>query len=250
MKAPALFHAHVVLTFCLAVPPAAFAQKAQNAPPLGGGAPPGAASAAPASADAQAKAQLLNSPRWKTTERAFNEWLSAQRIYPPDQVPQIRAQFYQMVRSMNASQLQAWLGEMEQKLAVLNSPEAQDVRDWLGHFVSAPVVLSDRELKKFDILRMSAGQARELLDEIQQRRAAMRAESQAFSATRQQEVQQSLREAQEQQQAAATAATQNRQLQSWYPSYRSQYAPRRMVIQNRQPTYWVSPWGGIGFTIP
>lgn len=208
--------------------------------------------AAANSADAQAKAEIMNSPRWKSVVHTFNEWLSAQNIYSKDQVPRVKAQFNQMVRTMNAAQLQAWLDEMEEKLNILMSPEAEKAREWLGHFVSAKVVIPERELKKFDILHMTTEQMRATIDNIEERKASLKSEAQAFNVTREEEVRDAVREAEQQQaqQAQGTSFT-NRSMQSYFPGYQSQYAPRRQYSSlYRGPQYYVSPWGGVGMLLP
>jgi aromatic ring-cleaving dioxygenase len=227
-------------------------RQAQTAQPAARGPQPSSAD----SADAQAKAAILASPRWQNVERAFYEWLSVQRLYPKDQVPRLKAQFNQMVRSMNADQLQAWLAEMEQKVNILMSPEAQDVRDWLGYYVSAKAVLPESELKKIDVLNMTAAQLHEVLDDAEQRRASRRSESQAFNLTRQQQVRQAVREQEQREKQEAALYTTNRNIQNFYPGMQSPanqsyYAPRRQpAMANQGPRMWVGPWGGVGFALP
>ncbi len=182
----------------------------------------------------------------------FNQWISVQEIYPKSKVPQIKKQFEQKAKSLAGSELQQWLSEMNSKMALLASPQAQAAREWLSYFVSAKAVLPERDIRSFDIVNMTTAQLQRTLDDIDSRRQGMARSHQAFDATRQQQVQQTYQQQQERLKAERAENT-NRTLSSYYPEYTSQYTPRNQM-QNRPkldkgPTMYVSPWGGVGLIL-
>ncbi|MBX7074198.1 MAG: hypothetical protein K1X71_13720 [Pirellulales bacterium] len=223
------------------------ATPAASAPAKAPAKAPAAAKPAALSADEEAKKQaILGSERFHQARLAFEQWLTVQQIYTPAQIPALKARFRHEIAEMTANQLEQFLNQMEEKLNILMSPEAQDARNWLGHFVSAKVVLPPQEVKQWDILNMSPAQVEQQLQMIESRRGSMRSSSQAFSQMRQNEV------------AAGRQAIQNQQARSQQlrdqatSRMASAPAPSSYAPKLRQPpprkgnSYYISPWGGVG----
>jgi hypothetical protein len=126
--------------------------------------------------------QILESERWRQAVRGFDEWLSVQKLYTPAEVATLRAQFQSRVSRMSPAELRDQLDRMEDKLAVLNSPEAEDARRWLGQFLAVQAKYTDAQLREMrpDVARMTASQIREELARFQQRRGQNQQSQAAF----------------------------------------------------------------------
>jgi hypothetical protein len=140
--------------------------------------------------DAEKKAEILNSPPWRRAMFEFKEWLSAQQLYTPQQVEQLKARFNERVAGMTAGELGFLLSDMEAKFQILESPQAREAREWMGQYLS---VMSDRMraqvLKDMpDPATMTAAQLSQEIMRIQQKRATVEQEQAAFNETRQAQV--------------------------------------------------------------
>ena len=94
----------------------------------------------------------------------LNEWFTAQKLYTPEQVTKMKANFSAKVESMSASELQFVLMDMEEKFQILDSKEAQEARAWLGNYMSvltakgrAEVLKSHSELRHDERHAVAAG---------------------------------------------------------------------------------------------
>ncbi|MBX7071518.1 MAG: hypothetical protein K1X71_00110 [Pirellulales bacterium] len=191
-----------------------------------------------------ARQKILNSPEWHEVEHAFNEWLSVQRVYPASQVPNVKAEFKRRVRTATAAELQSWLDEMSGKLQILMSPEAQDVRAWLGHFVSAKVVLPERLVNDFDVVNMTTAQLQDALNQAEQRRTGLRTQANSFNEARMEQVRNAARQREQQDQNRQQVLA-RRAANDFFPNYQSQYTPRP---RNNVPIER-GIFGGMGFGI-
>lgn len=220
---------------------AAPARQAQPAPPVGN------ASLDPD--DYARKQELLNSDRARQLRLSFDDWLSVQKIYKPEQIPGLKARFREKIAAMSSREFADFLDQMEAKLAILHSDQAAEARDWLGHFVSAKVVFSEADLKQMDLVTMTPSQIRQALQRVDQKRSGRRQSSQAFAQARENEVQAQRADTQRRQQQSAS----NRQvaMSSAASSSQSAMAPRKLRQPAPKPktTYYVSPWGGVGFAL-
>ncbi len=104
--------------------------------------------AASVDAGEAARQQILQSERWRQARRGLNEWLSIQQIYSPEEVAVLKKQFQERVDRMSAPELRDQLDEMEAKLAVLSSPEAEDARRWLSQFLAVQAKYTPAELRR------------------------------------------------------------------------------------------------------
>jgi glutaredoxin-related protein len=192
-------------------------------------------------ANRAAREQILQSERWRNAVRGFEQWLSVQQLYTPQEVAVLRAQFKSRVDRMSPAELQEQLTRMEEKLAVLSSPEAEDARRWLAQFLAVQAKYTDEQLRQMrpDVARMTAAQIRDELRRFQARRGEAQMGQSAAQQARTLQVQsaQSVQAARSQaQQSASTAAT---FAQPSQPP-RQQTIPVPVISA---PVYTVGPWG-------
>jgi hypothetical protein len=210
--------------------------------------PPAAGATKPLPADETARQQILQSERWQNAARGLEQWLSVQQIYSPQEVAVLRAQFRARVQRMTPAELEKQLNEMEAKLAVLASPDAEDARRWLAQFLAVQAKYSPEQLRQMrpDIANMTAAQIREELQQFQARRGqasltqSATAQGRALQVQSARNVQDARRQAmdagrQHAAQGAATAAT--------FPQPSQPPRPQVVPLQPGPPTYTVGPWG-------
>jgi hypothetical protein len=140
--------------------------------------------------DATTKQQILDSPAWRQAMLGFQEWLSVQVVYDNDQVAVVKAQMKEKIDKMSVPELQAFLEDLKQKLAILASKETMETRAWAENYLT---VLSDPLAKSFrkelpDVANLTAAQLRRAMYNLQQRRMLAAANRQAFQQTRDQQV--------------------------------------------------------------
>ena len=198
-------------------------------PPVkNGGAAPAAPTPAPqeskaadeGESDLEQKVAIMNSPRWRRAIFELGEWLSAQAIYTPTQVRNIKADFNRKVEKMSPHDLEYLLDDLDAKFKILDTPEAQDARSWVAQYLS---VMSDQRraeaLKDVpNVVTMTAGQLQQEIQKIEQKRGMLQQQQAAFDEGRQQLVQQA--QDARQQTAAASAAAMSRSSNMSYSPYR------------------------------
>jgi hypothetical protein len=195
--------------------------------------------------------QILNSERWQRAQRDLNAWLSVQRLYSADEVSMLRAQFQNRIARMSPEELQKQLTYMEEKVAVLSSPEAEEARTWLAQFLAVQAKYTPEQLRQRrpDIARMTASQIRQELAQFQQRRGktqqgqAAVQQGRALQIQSAQNVQAARRQASEQarqsaSRAAGIAADRNR-----IPAPSTNLPNFSEPPINVAPRYTVGPWG-------
>lgn len=213
--------------------------------------PPAAKPAQSATAAAKGyptKAEIINSPQFRRAIFEFNEWLTAQPIYTPQQVAQIKDQFNHRVAEMNAEELTYLLNDLEAKMQLINTPEAREARAWMAQYLS---VMSDR--KRAEVLKdvpnvatMTAAQLSAELSKIQEKRSVLSSEQAAF---------QKGQAAQVAQQVQTDRINQQNFVRDWNtgPVSYSPYTSNRNVNErlNNTPigtgmTFYTGGWGGVG----
>ena len=105
----------------------------------------------------------------------INEWLGAQRAYDAKQVAKIKADFSARVAKMPADEMQFVLDDLNEKFKILDTKDAEDARAWLAHYLS---ILSDKKRTEVlnripNVVSMTAPQLRQLIAQIDEKRAAM-----------------------------------------------------------------------------
>ncbi len=221
---------------------------AQSKQPSPEAAPQPTAQARGVEKGAPSKAEILASPEFRRVIFEFNEWLTAQPIYTPQQVADIKNQFNHRVAEMNAQELLALLNDMEAKMQVINTPEAREARAWMAQYLS---VMSDR--KRSEVLKevpnvatMTAGQLSSELSRIQERRAQLDSQQAAF---------QKGQAVQVAQQVQTDRIGQQNFVRDWNsgPTAYSPYTGNSNANQrlNNAPigtgmTFYTGSWGGVG----
>ena len=197
---------------------------------------------------AAARQKVLDSDRWKQTRADLNEWLSIQQLYTPEEVAVMREQFADKTSKMSAKELEELMKDLDERLKVLKSPEAEEARQWFAqHLAVVANPDSVRQNKRPDVANMTASQIRHELQTFQQQRAA-RLQAQAdFDNVRRQQAQfaQSARDIRASNQQAPNRS-------AWpanQPAVRTQYSQRQRNLQPppRRPSLMVSPWGNPVF---
>ena len=171
--------------------------------------------------DLEKKVAIMNSPRWRRAIFELGEWLSAQAIYSPAQVRNIKADFNHKVEKMSPHDLEYLLDDLDAKFKILDTPEAQDARSWVAQYLS---VMSDQKraesLKDVpNVVTMTAGQLQQEIQKIEQKRGTLQQQQAAFDEGRQQLVQRA-QDARQQTASAAVAAMSRTNSMSYSP-YRS-----------------------------
>lgn len=150
-----------------------------------------ASTAAPAADDAtddmSRKAALMNGGRWQRAVFELGQWLTTQSIYPPDEVLRIKAGFNDRVARASADEVEQMLDNLDTKLRIVDSPEARDARDWVGHYLSA---MSDSRRSRAlanvpDITQMSAADLEAEIATVNRKRGDLQQRQAAFESGRQ-----------------------------------------------------------------
>jgi len=118
------------------------------------------------------------------------EWLSVQKVYTPSQLRKVKAELNAKVARMSPQELVDFMNDMEAKLKIMMSPEAEQARLWVEQKLARQVNLTPQQLKQMrpDVLNMTSAQLEERLLEWQQQRKQTMATQLAFDKGRQTEV--------------------------------------------------------------
>ena len=204
-----------------------------------------------ANAEEADRREIMESDRWRRATRGLNEWLSVQQLYSPDEVAVLRSQFRSRVAKMSPTELKNHLDDMEDKLAVLSSPEAEEARRWMSQFLAVQAKYTDAQLraKRPDVANMTASQIRRELEQFQARRGVTQQSQAAVQQSRAVQVQ-ATQDARAAQQRAAQAARQNTTRPSTAATIGNQNLPRQKDLPGHsvappagRPFYTVGPWG-------
>ena len=157
---------------------------------------PGSAKSAPKTAaakqpvDTVAQQVVLQSPEWQRMIARFNDWLSDQSLYDPDQVKQIKQRLDAAIQKMSAEQLRAFLADMVAKLEVLISDRAKDAEAYLTETLSVASPAYARRLRQQlpDVLTMTPGQIDQKLTGFAAKRQSLVQMHKTFDDGRQQQI--------------------------------------------------------------
>jgi hypothetical protein len=197
--------------------------------------------------------QIFESERWRETNRILNEWLSVQTVYTDDEVANLKVELNARTARMSPRELEAFLEEMEGRLEVLMSPEAEDARQWLARLFA---VARDPEQRvgrrRPDVMNMTASEIREELNWLEQHRESRQQAQATFDRTRAQRVQ-SARQVQATR-SGAQQRSRDMRTRAAPTQFRSELAPPVHERPNftdfdavhrgpLRPYYNVGPWG-------
>ena len=206
-----------------------------------------AATSKEAAADAAAKAQIIGSARWRRAMFELNEWFASQKLYTPEQVTKMKANFSAKVEKMSASELQFVLMDMEQKFQILDSKEAQEARAWLGSYMSVLTAKGRAEVLKRipNFATMNAMELQQAIAQLEQKR-----ENTIQQQANVRELRDSAPNPWTQNEAAAEAAyvrDHTMQRSAYNSPYRSGTGERPFDNVKTGPSMGISvgPWGGV-----
>jgi hypothetical protein len=195
------------------------------------------------------KADIINSTEFRRAMFEFNEWLSSQPIYTPQQVAQIKDQFNHRVAEMNVQELVYLLADLEAKMQIINTPESKEARAWMAQYLS---VMSDKKRAQVlkdvpNVATMTAAQLSVEIAKIQETRETMDSEQASFQRGQAQQV-------------ANQIQTDRRNQQNYVNDWNTgpvSYSPYRngSNVNERLNShssgglgFYVSPLGGVGMT--
>ena len=141
--------------------------------------------------DEDAKAKILNGREWLETRRAFEQWLSIQNTYSPEEVQEMRASLRDRIEKMSVAELQSFLADSREKLAVLLGSEAQQARLWLAQRLAVEVNLTPEQIQKHrpDVLNKTPAQLEAWLIQWRQQRNQTQQVQRAFDEGRKTQIQ-------------------------------------------------------------
>ena len=121
------------------------------------------------------KADIMHGPQWQRAVAELGGWLATQRVYTPAEVRRIKVRFNEQVAAMSSYELEYLLDSVDQKMRLLDTPEARDAKAWLGEYLSA---MSDarraQELRTVpNLLDMNAAELWEEILRIDRKRASL-----------------------------------------------------------------------------
>jgi hypothetical protein len=130
------------------------------------------------------KADIMHGSQWQRAVAELGGWLSTQTVYTPAEVRRIKVRFNEQVAAMSSYELEYLLDSIDQKIRLLDTPEARDAKAWLGEYLSA---MSDarraRELRNVpNLLEMDAAQLWQEIQRIDRKRAALQQRQQGVVA--------------------------------------------------------------------
>ena len=130
------------------------------------------------------KADIMRGSQWQRAVAELSGWLATQRVYTPTEVRRIKVRFNEQVAAMSSYELEYLLDSVDQKMRLLDTPEARDAKAWLGEYLSA---MSDarraEELRTVpNLLDMNAAQLWEEIQRINGKRASLQQRQQGVAA--------------------------------------------------------------------
>lgn len=198
--------------------------------------------------------EIIEGPQWQAMLQRFEKWLSIQQIYSPEEVVAIKNDFNTRILQMQPKEVKQFLEDMNARLDVLMSEPAEEARQWVNQFMSVTRNPQERLAEKRpDVMRMSAAEIRNELQQFQQQQATRQQAQAAFNRTRELQVQ-SARELQSSRQQAWEQLSTERSRAAVNAQPRSPYAPLPQDLPNYtnfryavpaplSPAYTVGPWG-------
>jgi hypothetical protein len=201
---------------------------------------------------------VVDSPEWQATRQAFYSWLSVQQIYSEQEIQQKISDLRLRISAMNEQQRVAFMTDMQARLEVLNSQQAQQARAWVNENMSRMTPKGQAKLRQQipDISNMNAAQLQQALNQKQmqfQARQRGQAASTQFRAQQNQQIMQmnqqrnqSFNDARMRQQSAVAGQATNRVQQGFQQSQQNAQSNIRAAEAANAPLFnpyvWANPW--------
>jgi hypothetical protein len=176
----------------------------------------------------------------------FDQWLARQPVYTPAQVRRIKTDLATRVGLMSSFELEYLLDTLEAKLTVLESPEAEEARSWLGRYLA---VMADRKREEVlgevpNILDMSSNELEAAVRRVEAKRNAVEQQHARTLETR--DTTAALVEANRSRQEEERAAQASRPAAEVYSPYRAGGTDPPFSGTYESPTVvGVGPWGSF-----
>lgn len=193
------------------------------------------------------KADLMDGPQWQRAVAELGTWLATQTVYTPAEVWRIKVRFNEQVVAMSSYELEYLLDSVDQKMRLLETPQARDAKAWLGEYLSA---MSDsrraQELRKVpNLLDMDAARLWQEIQRIDQKRATLQQRQQGVTARQAALTDRAAANRQESADAAGAAATRLRSAPAHSPYRQGGGSPPFSDVQPRRMSIGVGPLGAF-----
>ncbi|NCA11674.1 hypothetical protein EBR56_07675 [bacterium] len=195
--------------------------------------------------DLNRKADIMHGAQWNRAIAELGGWLATQTVYPPAEVRRIKVRFNERVAAMSSYEIEYLLDSVEQKMRLLDTPEARDAKAWLGEYLSA---MSDarraQELRTVpNLLDMNAGQLWAEIQRIDRKRASLQQRQQGVAARQNALVDQAAASRQASAEAARATAARLRAAPPQVPARQGGGAPPFSDVPQRRMSIGVGPMG-------
>lgn len=193
------------------------------------------------------KADIMHGPQWQRAVSEFGGWLATQTVYTPAEVRRIKVRFNEQVAAMSSYELEYLLDSVEQKMRLLDTPQARDAKAWLGEYLSA---MSDarraQELRNVpNLLDMDAARLWQEIQRIDRKRAGLQQRQQNTEARQGVLADRAAANRQASAEAARAAATRLRSAPAHSPYRRGGGSAPFSDVQRRRMSIGVGPMGAF-----
>lgn len=193
------------------------------------------------------KADLMDGAQWQRAVAELGGWLATQTVYTPAEVWRIKVRFNEQVAAMSSYELEYLLDSIDQKMRLLETPQARDAKAWLGEYLSA---MSDsrraQELRNVpNLLDMDAAQLWQEIQRIDRKRATLQQRQQGVTARQAALADRAASNRQASADAARAAATRLRSAPAHSPYRQGGGSPPFSDVQPRRMSIGVGPLGAF-----
>jgi len=193
------------------------------------------------------KADIMHGSQWQRAVAELGGWLATQTVYTPAEVRRIKVRFNEQVAAMSSYEIEYLLESIDQKMRLLDTPEARDAKAWLGEYLSA---MSDarraQELRNVpNLLDMDAAALWQEIQRIDRTRAGLQQRQQGVVARQGALADRAAADRAASAEAARTAAARLRSAPTHSPYRRGGGSPPFSDVQPRRISIGVGPMGAF-----
>jgi len=193
------------------------------------------------------KADIMHGSQWQRAVAELGGWLATQTVYTPAEVRRIKVRFNEQVAAMSSYEIEYLLESIDQKMRLLDTPEARDAKAWLGEYLSA---MSDarraQELRNVpNLLDMDAAALWQEIQRIDRTRAGLQQRQQGVVARQGALADRAAAGRAASAEAARTAAARLRSAPTHSPYRRGGGSPPFSDVQPRRISIGVGPMGAF-----
>jgi len=189
----------------------------------------------------------MHGSQWQRAVAELGGWLATQTVYTPAEVRRIKVRFNEQVAAMSSYEIEYLLESIDQKMRLLDTPEARDAKAWLGEYLSA---MSDarraQELRNVpNLLDMDAAALWQEIQRIDRTRAGLQQRQQGVVARQGALADRAAAGRAASAEAARTAAARLRSAPTHSPYRRGGGSPPFSDVQPRRISIGVGPMGAF-----